>query len=70
MNGRADFPYWPTPDELADALDAANAEVARLRAEKERFGNALLIIANKAQCLDNLMGDKDIALAVLRGRDG
>ncbi len=28
MHGRRDMPNWPTPDELADALDAANAKLA------------------------------------------
>lgn len=31
MNARKDFPYWPTPDELADALDAALASERALR---------------------------------------
>jgi hypothetical protein len=43
-----------------EMLEDAEGRIARLE-------EALRIIANEEQCLDNLMGDKDIARAALQG---
>lgn len=51
-----------------DAIEAAllrDDERTRLRAQCERLAYALRIIAGETQCIDNLMGNVDVARAAL-----
>lgn len=48
-------------------VQSAIDELTVLRARVAVMQEALEIIAGKRQCLDNLMGNKDVALAALKG---
>jgi hypothetical protein len=74
---RPECPMPPAPD-LPRLLEAAagrlwgeklppDSAVERMVAEVERLRLALRIIAGREQCIDNLMGNADIARAALRG---
>ena len=43
----------------------AYGEIIRLRSENHNLKCALEVIAGKAQCVDNLISNQDIALAAL-----
>jgi hypothetical protein len=73
---RPECPMPPGPD-LARLIEAAagrlwgeklpaDSVVERMVAEVERLRGVLRIIAGQEQCLDNLMGNADIARAALR----
>lgn len=50
-----------------DKAKAYGGAASALRARVAVMQEALEIIAGKRQCLDNLMGNKDVALAALKG---
>ena len=51
-----------------DYVIRANANVCELNREIERLTVALEIIAGRRQCLDNLMGNVDVACEALDGK--
>ena len=65
----------PTRKELEESLEmltkensllmSANADARRIATERNRYEDALRIIAGEKQCPDNLMGNVDIARAAL-----
>ncbi len=52
-------------DAFLRRLGKADAEIAQLRADNARLLEALMIVAGKRQGIDNLMSDKEIALAAI-----
>jgi uncharacterized coiled-coil DUF342 family protein len=53
--------------EYEDHIGSVEAERDHLAAKVERMREALEIIAGQRQCIDNLMGNDDIARAALAG---
>jgi hypothetical protein len=58
-----------TRDIQREQLATKNAEVERLTRERDVLKEALEIIAGKRQCLDNLMGNRDVAESALASLD-
>ena len=62
----------PTIDEILTALDADNYPPYCPRAMAAtylmRFREALQIIAGERQCIDNLLGNQDVAHIALHGK--
>jgi hypothetical protein len=73
MTYPAGYLKWLESLESRFNITAGDIWEAAQAAERERHGillEALLIIAGRKQCLDNLMSDQDIALDALTKYDG
>ena len=55
---------------LANESCAQQARIAELEAENQRLREALEIISGKRQCVDNMMGNVEVAEAALLGGEG